>query len=623
MSGLAPAIPRGGNVVRFLAERPEFAGVGKVTAQKLWDRFGEGIYRILASGDAKSLSELLPRTQADIVCDAWRNQQALADCIVFFDEQGIDARIARKAVAFWGDDAVAKLRDNPYRLLTVCPWAQVDSLAHRLGLAADDPSRMVGAVEAAMFDRLDGKHTATLEPLLAGKVAGLLRCGHASALAALGRAVADGAAVASAAGFQPAGAAHMERYVEGRILEALGNGQRDLLMGPRSPGDLARFLDGYDADQPHRLTGEQRSAVAMALDAPVSMLIGGAGVGKTACLRAVNAAARHFGFRVRQIALAGRAAQHMADATGQPAQTIASWLRAAADGKDAAGPDTLLVVDEASMLDLSTMYRLLFHVHGRARILLVGDTAQLPPIGFGLVLHRLTATATVPRVELTRILRSGEATGIPSASRAVRQGIVPEMAQGFSGADGCSFVDASPADIVAVLAGLFPDLGDGSVQVVGAVYRGIAGIDAVNAAFHACNAGAGPSTSRFAAGDPVIWTVNDYDRALWNGSIGRVLEVAGDGGLAVVLDGREVRLEPGDLADLDLAYAISTHKAQGSQFDTAVVLVVASRPMDRALLYTAMTRGIRRVVFVGSRAVFEDAVRRAPASLARDVALTV
>ncbi len=623
MSGLSPAIPRGGNVVRFLAERPEFAGVGKVTAQKLWDRFGEGIYRILASGDAESLSELLPRTQADIVCDAWRSQQALADCVVFFDEQGIDARIARKAVEFWGDDAVAKLKDNPYRLLTVCPWSQVDTLARRLGLAADDPRRMVGAVEAAMFDRLDGKHTATAEPLLIGAAAKLLRCGHESALAALGRAVADGAAVASPAGFQPAGAAHMERYVEGRVRDALGYGQRDLLMGPRCPGDLARFLDGYDAGQAHSLTEEQRLAIGMALDVPVSMLIGGAGVGKTACLRAVNAAARHFGFRVRQIALAGRAAQHMAEATGQPAQTIASWLRAAADGKDAAGPDTLLVVDEASMLDLSTTYRLLFHVHGRARVLLVGDTAQLPPIGFGLVLHRLTATGTVPRIELTRILRSGEATGIPAASRAVRQGIVPDLADGVPGADGCSFVEAAPADIVGTLARLFPTLGDGSAQVVGAVYRGLAGIDAVNIAFHARNARGRPCTSRFAAGDPVIWTVNDYNRALWNGSMGRVLEIAGDGGLTAMLDGCEVRLEPGDLADLDLAYAISTHKAQGSQFDTVIVLVVASRPMDRALLYTAMTRGIRRVVFIGSRAVFEDAVRWAPASLARDVAFTV
>ncbi len=620
---MAQTLPQGGNLVRFLAERAEFAGVGRVTAQRLWDRFGQGIYGMLASGDAVGLSEILPRTQADIVCDAWRNQQATADCVVFFDEHGIDPRLARKAVAFWNDEAVAKLRNNPYRLLTVCPWAQVDALARRLGLAPDDPRRQVGAVEAAMFDRLDAKHTATRQPMLTSAVARLLHCGPQAAQSAIRQAVADGAALESRAGLQPAGAAHMERYVEDRILDALADGQRDLLLGPREPEELASFLDGYDARQPHRLTGEQRDAVAMALASPVSMLVGGAGVGKTACLRGVNAAARRFGFRVVQLALAGRAAQHMTASTGQPAQTIASWLAAAAAGRADIGPDVLVVVDEASMLDLPTTYRLLFQLNGQARLLLVGDVAQLPPIGFGLVLHRLVEGVTVPRVELTAILRSDEATGIPAASRAVRQGILPALKDGLSETDGCCFVEVQPDGVVETLARLFPDLGDGRVQVVGAVYKGLSGIDAVNAAFHARNAARRRSASRFAVGDPVIWTVNDYDRALWNGSMGRVLDVHEDGGLLAVLDGREVALEAGVLVNLDLAYAVSVHKAQGSQFETVVVMVVASRPMDRALLYTAMTRGIRRVVFVGSRTVFDDAIRRPPGSLAREVALTV
>jgi exodeoxyribonuclease V alpha subunit len=166
--------PRGRHIVRFLADRPEFSGVGPATAQRLWDAWGEDLYRILGDGDVESLAEILPRTQAEIIVDAWRNQRAITDTVVFFDELGLDDRLARKAVEFWGDEAVAKLRDNPYRLLTVCPWTRVDRGARLLGIAADDERRLVGAVEAALYDRLDQKHTATSRCELVRRVMRLL-----------------------------------------------------------------------------------------------------------------------------------------------------------------------------------------------------------------------------------------------------------------------------------------------------------------------------------------------------------------------------------------------------------------------------------------------------------------
>lgn len=115
-------VPSGRYIVEFLATRPEFVGVGKATAVRLWERFGQNLYAILGDGDIDRLSELLDRNQAAIVIEAWRNQQALADCVVFFDEHGIEIGISRKAIDFWGIEAVQKMRDNPYRLLTVCTW---------------------------------------------------------------------------------------------------------------------------------------------------------------------------------------------------------------------------------------------------------------------------------------------------------------------------------------------------------------------------------------------------------------------------------------------------------------------------------------------------------------------
>jgi exodeoxyribonuclease V alpha subunit len=205
------AIPRGRHIVEFLASRPEFVGVGKATAARLWERFGSDLYAVLGNGDIDRLSELLDRNQAAVVVDAWRNQQALADCVVFFDEHGIEIGISRKAVDFWGDEAVLKMRDNPYRLLTVCTWPQVDRVATALGLRKDDPRRLVAAVESVLYDRLDRKHTWCGASALVGRVAKRLATTAEHASAAVEMAVADGAATPIEGGFQPAGAAYMER----------------------------------------------------------------------------------------------------------------------------------------------------------------------------------------------------------------------------------------------------------------------------------------------------------------------------------------------------------------------------------------------------------------------------
>lgn len=398
--------------------------------------------------------------------------------------------------------------------------------------------------------------------------------------------------------------------------------QRDLLVENTTPERLQALLLHHDASAPHPLTEEQRAAVRMVMSGRLSILTGGAGVGKTTCLRAVNAIARRFGYDVHQIALAGRAAQRMSDATGDSARTIASWLAEASCGRLATGGRSLVVVDEASMLDLPTMYRLLWHLHEDARLLLVGDVSQLPPIGYGLVLHRLVQSRVIPKVELTRVLRAVESTGIPIVSRAIRDGVVPPLLPYRDGHPGCSFIPCAPREIVGAVERIRADLEGEDVQVIAATYAGPAGIDTVNTCFHRFNAHGKPRLGRFAESDPVIWLKNDYGRGLWNGSMGTVV-VLGREHLSVRLDGQSLDLAREDLGNLDLAYAISCHKAQGSQWGTVVVPIVRSRLMDRALLYTALTRAQMRVVLVGDRALLEETIRQPPPSLSRDVALSL
>ena len=614
------AIPRGRYIVEFLASRPEFVGVGKATAARLWERFGPELYAVLGNGDIERLSELLDRNQAGIVVEAWRNQQALADCVVFFDEHGIDIGLSRKAVDFWGNQAVLKMRDNPYRLLTVCTWPQVERVATALGMRKDDPRRLVAGVESVLYDRLDRKHTWCDEAVLIELVAKRLSTSTECASDAIRLAVADGAAIPMEGGFQPAGAAYMERFIEARIEGHLQRtSDRDLFLDGITAADVSAFLKRFDPSR--NLTDEQRHAVAVAMQHAFSLLIGGAGVGKTTALRAINASARHFGMSVYQLAIAGRAAGRIAEATGQPAQTVASWLKGVIDGRIELGRHTLVIVDEASMLDLPTLYRILFHLPEDARCLLVGDTAQLPPLGFGLTLHRLVLEGRIPKTELTRILRASEASGIPEVSLAIRNGRVLPIPPYNNESVGCSFAVAPESRIVETIEDILHDLRGEEVQVVAPVYAGAAGIDAINTYFHDLRKRAGFCAMHgFADGDPCIWTVNDYDRHLWNGSMGTVAGFDADAVVAV-FDGKSHRIGPGEIQKLSLAYCISVHKAQGSQFRNVVIPVLPTANMDRAMIYTAVTRAIDRVVLVGSESGFGSGVRPQPRSLNRDVAL--
>lgn len=621
---MTAALPRGQHIVDFLASRPEFVGVGKVTAKRLWERFGEELYAILGNGAYDRLSEVLQESHARIVVDAWRNEQAVADCVVFFDEHGIDPKVARKAVEFWGAEAVQKIVGNPYRLLTICRWEQVDRTARALGIADRDNRRLVAAVESVLYDRLDRKHTWSSHKFVLAKTAQRLNADKSLAEGAVSLAVEDGAAIQIGHGYQPAGAAFMERFIEDRIQRRLdANGDRsDLFLGAFDHGQIDAFLETFGKSQARPLTEEQSAAVRMVLSNAFSMLVGGAGVGKTTALKAINAGSRAFGFKVYQIALAGRAAQRMAESTGQPAQTIASWLAGVSGGQIEVGAHTLVIVDEASMLDLPTLYRILFYLPETAPLLLVGDVAQLPPIGFGLTLHELVGCNGIPKTELTKILRADEATGIPKASSAVRCGEIVSLPQYGTGRMGCSFIPAEPEEISHRIEDVINDLRGEEIQIVAASYAGPAGIDSINRYFHSMNAVGKPTFGQFAQGDPCIWTVNDYERRLWNGSLGRVVRV-GPNSLAAEFDGVVHDIGGAELDRIELAYCISVHKAQGSQFANVIVSVTQSFSFDRTMLYTGLTRAVNRVVLIGSEGVLAKATMEPPRSLQRDVALSL
>ncbi|EEG07332.1 AAA family ATPase [Pseudogulbenkiania ferrooxidans] len=626
------SVPKGRLLISYLANHPDFTGIGEGKARALYEAFGDRLPAILDVGDVDALEEVLTTGMAERLVTVWADHQAEAAVVAFLDEHGFDIRLANKLRKVWGSQAIEMLNLNPYYMLAFASWRQTDAAALKLGVQIDDVRRMVGAVEAALYARLQSAHTVTLADLLKIRIASLLGADlkKNSAQHPIELALAEGAVVGNAeAGYQPIGAAALEIRIAERIRAMLTGEtpiQFSLFKTDFKPDWLHAAIVENETTQGFALNRQQREAVLMATTKPFSVLTGGAGVGKTTVLRVVIDIAKRLELKVVQMALAGRAAKRMAEATGHTAMTIAKFLHQAKEGQLEVSADTLVIVDEASMLDLPTAFRILRYLPDGARLLLVGDPAQLPPIGFGLVFHRLVQSPNVPLVELMQVHRQTAETGIPGVAAQIRAHQVPVL-DTYAGQNvGVSFIECAPPLVQGQLTQLAIDWSGEDWQVLGAIKDGPSGIEAINFQFHQQNHGERLSGFQFGVGEPVVHLINDYDRGLMNGTLGHIVDIKNDdhSGLLIDFEGTVHFLPATEVRDrLELAYAISVHKAQGSQFRRVAVVITKSRILDHALIYTALTRGIHQVVFVGDRAAFEQAIRAPSLAHLREVGFSV
>ena len=307
----------------------------------------------------------------------------------------------------------------------------MDRLARELGMTQDDPRRQVAAVEACLYKRLDAKHTLTPRATLLESVCAAMGMGsNGLARAALDRALAEHAIAATGDGYQPLGAAVMEKTITNYLRELIAGApgpERNLFSG-NLPSIIGEAIANFEKDAGLRRNAGQRRGIEMALHHPLSVLTGGAGAGKTTVLQVIHRIAEQVTVPVLQLALSGRAAQRLREATERPASTIAAFLLVA--DQEGANPESepLVIIDESSMLDLPLMYSIVRALPTRTRLLLVGDPYQLPPIGFGLVFQVLATSPNIPRVELVEVHRQTRSSGIPQIARDVRHGFVPCLA---------------------------------------------------------------------------------------------------------------------------------------------------------------------------------------------------
>ena len=521
-------------------------------------------------------------------------------------------------------DAWGKLLQHPYAVGAVLDWKAADHVGQRLLAARGDvgnplshPDRLLGACDAVWRSILAGGDTAAIE---AAVLAALKRLG-VPARAALDAGIRGRRVLVRRDLLRAPGAAWLERAVS----SDLGR-----LGGARIPVEdwSSRLRDHEPAGR--LLTNEQRSAVLGILQRPVALLQGSAGTGKTTTMRVLVDAWSANGGCVVLAALAGKAALRLSRSTGRRAFTLARLVHGlehrealAAEGRPAPddlpsfGQRTLLVIDEGSMVDLATWRRILRLLPTGARLAVVGDVAQLPPVGLGQIFHDLVADGRFV-IRLTRVLRQAADSPIITAANAVREGIVPDLPPYSRSIPGVFFLESAEASLEAALERVRDDIGaagapDGEVLVLAALNRTcrrFCSLVQLRREAHGVQGRRlGPLAPFVAVGDPIIATRNRYNEALMNGLMGQVESLEP---LTFRFDGedaaREITAEAS--AEIMSAWAITVHRAQGSEARRVVVALDGQNLLTREWLYTAITRATEQVVVVGSRNALRAAVGR-------------
>ena len=632
----------GAHIVALLASA-QFPGVGPVTAQRAWDSLGEALYDVLDAADYDTLESIVGTTYARILIDGW-TYYSCSELLRWMQRVNLDVRLGRSLMKVYGRAALQRLREDPYRLLALgMSWRQADELARQhFAMEDNDPRRLGAAVEAELYEIFHRGDTFTTTDRVTHPLR--RRLGGALALRAIDAAAEAGVVRSMGNRICAPGPFLLENLVGDAFASRIK--QSEALFGVR---DVDRLVDEFEQEEQRRtesptflLNEAQRRAVHKAASHNLFCLIGGAGVGKTTTLSAITFVLERAELQVYLLAPTGKAAKRMRQATKRPAMTIAGFLRNTAP--KGVAQNAVIVVDEASMLDILLAYRLLTAIPPSARVILIGDSAQLPPVGPGLTLHELASSPVTPKVELTEGKRF--AGRIAVAARAIRSGHWPAI--GDDSTADVSFIACAPEDLPSRVVDVYLRNPLNSQVLCSTKESGAAPSKRISALCQDALADGAPrlnvysedrqrmEDTGFRLGDPVLCTVNLWDYDLQNGSIGRLTEIEpsplphyNNAGVRVDTvygwvawdDGERRPLTEEVLNALELAYAITVHKSQGSEVPVAIVPVYPSRNLDRTLLYTAITRARQKVVLLGDFSAAKAAVEAEPLAARRQVML--
>ncbi len=608
-------------------------GIGPVYARALVQAFGEAVFDLIEQqpGRLREVTGIGQKRAARIVA-GWADQKAIREIMLFLHAHGVGTSRAVRIFKTYGQDAIALITENPYRLardIRGIGFRTADQVAAKLGIEKEAMIRVRAGLSFGLAEATGQGHCGLPVAELTRTTAELIEVGAGLIEAALGLELQDGELMADTVGGEPcvflAGLYRSEQSIAER-LRLLSQGRP-----PWPVIDAGRAVPWVEARTGLALAPSQREALQLAVQAKVLVITGGPGVGKTTLVNSVLQVLRAKGVQVELCAPTGRAAKRLGESTGLEARTIHRLLEADPAGGFKRGEEHpldcgLLVVDEASMVDVPLMRALLRALPDGAALLLVGDVDQLPSVGPGQVLADVIASDAVPVVRLTEVFRQAAQSRIITSAHRINQGQLPELTAP-EGSDFYFVEAAEPEDAARKLLAVVRDRVPArfgldpvrDVQVLCPMNRGGLGARALNIELQqALNPPGALRVERFGwtygPGDKVMQVANSYERDVFNGDLGIVTGLdMEEGALTVSFDGREVEYGFGELDELVLAYATTIHKAQGSEYP-AVVIPLATQHyamLARNLLYTGVTRGKRLVVLVGQRKALAMAVRNA------------
>ncbi|HLY25366.1 MAG TPA: ATP-dependent RecD-like DNA helicase [Aggregatilineales bacterium] len=616
-------------------------GIGRQTAMQILKHFGTNAIDIL-DADPERIHEVnsIPTKRATIIATSWAEQRGSRTAMVFLQKYGITAALAHRIYETYGDETIKTIQDDPYKLaldIEGFDFKAADQIARGLGLSPESLQRAKAGVLFALTTLSSEGHVYSPRPLLIEKTASLLDIPEEVSDSAISALLRNREVISIKSKSGPSGnieviyslAMFDDETGVAEQLKALAATKSPTKKKAKVP-DWPVFFEKLAKDDKVTLSAQQQDAVRAAVEHKLSVLTGGPGTGKTTTLRAVIQALDVMHAEYLLASPTGRAARRLNEATQRPASTIHRLLGYSEEGGfayDESNPldGDVVIVDEASMLDLGLFARLLDAMPPTMRLMLVGDVDQLPSVGAGDVLRDVIASGLAHVTRLDFIFRQSSDSHVALNAHRINKGEMPDLSNassdffmfGVPEGEGGSVLDLV-VDVVRnripTKFGLDP-LND--VQVLAPMYKGDVGIHALNERLQAVLNPVGRNVDHrigertFRIGDKVIQTRNNYEKDVYNGDIGRILGIDPvEQEIEIDMDGRIVTYAWKETADLFHAFAISVHRSQGSEYPAVVIPTVPqfARMLQRNLLYTAITRAKKLVVLVGSRRAIQMAV---------------
>ena len=621
-------------IEKFLASGA-INGIGPAMAKKIVAEFGEKTLEIIA----KSPNELLKvpgigKKTAEKISTSYLEQSELTEIMVWLENHGISNTYAGKIFAKYGSFAIDIMEKDIYRLfqdIEGIGFLTADKLAFNLGIQREDKRRIISGIDYALMQLCNNGHCCIPEMALVDKTAKILQVNNQIIFTILKERIDIGSLNTEVVGGEtliyPPYLYYAEKKVAMRLL------QLQQATEPLSEDNLSLFIKVWEKDNQIQLAQKQKEAIKACLHHGVLVLTGGPGTGKTTVIKGILSILKAQGLKIRLAAPTGRAAKRLSETTGQKALTIHRLLEAnnlaqddnlqlgfSKDIDDQLDAD-VIILDEVSMVDIVLMHHFLNAVPDGCRIILVGDTDQLPAVGPGSVLKDIIRSQKIPAIRLDEIFRQAQTSMIIQNAHIINAGKLPDLRKQYS-----DFVFYELNDDTSITQKIldlctkdlphegFDVLKD--VQILSPMHRFLCGVENLNLMLQEqLNPKKNQdelkySSQTFRVGDKVMHIRNNYQKNVFNGDIGFIQDINNEK-LTVDYFDHIVPYEKNELNELTLAYASSVHKSQGSEYKVVIIPLSTSHyiMLQRNLLYTAITRAKQKVIIIGSKKALMTAIQ--------------